>query len=62
MTMTNETLAEAPESLESWWDAGVTWDHYLAVEIEEHIGSLDGNLPKDRDAGLGTGRAGADRA
>lgn len=36
MTTINETPTEAPESLQFWWKAGITWDHYLAEEIEEH--------------------------
>lgn len=36
MTMINETPTEAPGSLESWWDAGLTWERYLADEIVEH--------------------------
>ncbi|MCK5484312.1 MAG: thioredoxin family protein [Gemmatimonadetes bacterium] len=36
MTTIKETLMEAPASLEFWWNAGITWDRYLAEEIETH--------------------------
>lgn len=36
MTTISETRAAAPESLETWWNEGLTWDRYLADEIVEH--------------------------
>ena len=36
MTTIKETPMEAPASLEFWWNAGITWDRYLAEEIETH--------------------------
>lgn len=36
MTTLNETPTLAPESLESWWKSGFTWDDYLGEEVEEH--------------------------
>jgi hypothetical protein len=36
MTTTAGTPTTAPDSLESWWDSGFTWDAYLDEEVEEH--------------------------
>lgn len=36
MTTMSETPTLAPKSLESWWNTGLTWERYLAVEIVEH--------------------------
>lgn len=36
MTTTAETPTTAPESLESWWNSGFTWDDYLDHEVQEH--------------------------
>jgi len=36
MTTIKETPTATLESLESWWDEGLTWERYLADEIVEH--------------------------
>jgi hypothetical protein len=36
MATLEETPRKAPKGLESWWDTGITWDRYLAEEIETH--------------------------
>lgn len=36
MKTSSETSTLAPESLESWWNSGFTWDDYLGNEVEEH--------------------------
>ena len=36
MTTTAETRKSAPESLETWWNSGYTWDDYLEHEVAEH--------------------------
>jgi hypothetical protein len=36
MTTLEETPRKAPESLRSWWDAGITWGRYLGEEIETY--------------------------
>ena len=42
MTTIDETPAAVPESLETWWKAGLTWGRYLADEIVEHRGLWEG--------------------
>ncbi len=36
MTTTAESPRTTPESLESWWNSGFTWEEYLEGEVEEH--------------------------
>ncbi len=36
MTTLSETRGSAPETLESWWNSGFTWDDYLGEEVEQH--------------------------
>jgi len=42
MTTVQETPTEAPASLEFWWNAGLTWERYLADEITEHRNLWEG--------------------
>jgi len=42
MTMTSDPPTTAPDSLDSWWNVGLTWDRYLADEIVEHRGLWEG--------------------
>jgi hypothetical protein len=42
MTPISETPTTTPENLKSWWDEGLTWDRYLADEIEEHRALWEG--------------------
>lgn len=36
MTITAQTLPRIPGSLESWWDAALSWEAYLAGAVEEN--------------------------
>jgi len=37
MTTLSKTRSSAPETLESWWNSGFTWDDYLGEHIQEHL-------------------------
>jgi hypothetical protein len=48
MTTMSETPTQAPESLELWWNTGLTWERYLADEIVEHRGLWEGVYRKSK--------------
>jgi len=42
MALTGDTPTAAPASLESWWNAGFTWERYLSDEVAENSDLWDG--------------------